>query len=266
MLSIQKLLHAWIFMICVVLLTVRFLHTTCYNKVLTDDFVPDEKYTDYLENDRMEDVDVEKLYNRYARALIEMPYFSESIILDRDIYYYTEPDVHSEIMYTLKAGETYYFYGSKLEPTLLSFATYDRGWRYALPLPDEQQYQSVTQYRQMTTDEREGISEVPYTDQEFGYIQLKDLVYITRKFMFDSGYFTFWEKVQMLYDDRYGLGFLYGEDEFFWREGMYISPDLYLPYWRRTEKLLLVLILLSAAGYGMGPVKRKRNYHIRNGK
>ncbi len=59
--SLKRLLYIWIFMISAILLAVRFVHTKCYNDILTDDFVPDEKYTDYLEHNRMEDVDLEKL-------------------------------------------------------------------------------------------------------------------------------------------------------------------------------------------------------------
>ncbi len=53
----------------------------------------------------------------------------------------------------------------------------------------------------------------------------------------------------MLYDERYALGFLYGHDEFYWREGIYISPDLYLPYWRITEKILIIIMGMSGVGY-----------------
>ena len=117
MTSLRSVLYVLVFIISLLLLSVRFLHTKCYNDILTDDFVPDERYTDYLENDRMEDVDVYALWKHYDSLSISYSYWavSESIILDRDIYYYTEPDVHSEIMYTLKAGER------------TIYSTYERG-------------------------------------------------------------------------------------------------------------------------------------------
>lgn len=259
MTSLRSVLYVLVFIISLLLLSVRFLHTKCYNDILTDDFVPDERYTDYLENDRMEDVDVYALWKHYDSLSISYSYWavSESIILDRDIHYYTEPDVHSEIMYTLKAGEVYYLNESKIIPAILTFATYDRGWRYAVPLADEQLHQEVIEYHHMIANERELIGEIPYWDQKFGYIRLEDIVYIIRKCELASGYFTLEQKLQMCIDDRYALPWLYGHDEYYWQEGLYVSPDLHLPYWRMPERFLLVLILLSAAGYGIGRLKRE---------
>lgn len=244
-----KRLYICIFIISAVLLAACLLHTKHYNDALTGDFIPNEKYTDYLDNNRMEDVDIQRLYRRYCSVTSAMydPALAQSIILDRDIHYYTQPDRHSDIMYTLKAGEVYYLYGSMVigQPTVFSFPTYTRGWRYALPLADEKQYEEVNQYKELTADEKENIAFVPYTDQKYGYIQLKDLVYITRKCEYASGYFSLGQKIRLLLDDRYALGYLYGHDQYFWEEGVYISPDLYLPYWRLPEKILIIFIAIS---------------------
>ncbi len=53
MVSYKRLLYIWVFIISAILLTVRLLHNQCYNDVLAGDFVPNEKYTAYLEHDRM---------------------------------------------------------------------------------------------------------------------------------------------------------------------------------------------------------------------
>lgn len=235
-------------LLCGILLAVRMAYTSYYNRSLEADFMPNNWMTEYQDHRSMEDIDIDKIVRHYFSVSAGYsPTLALSIVLDKDIYYYSQPDIHSEVVYQLNAGKRYYIYGNSLclEPRILSMPTYCKGWRYALPLITEDQYRKLNY---LSLKPFWVIGEGPYLSEQYCYIQTKDLISLIRKLEKESGYFSWMDEIHWLFDDRYALGSLYGIDQSFWNDGIYISPDLYMPYWRLPEIILFLLMFFFAVG------------------
>lgn len=229
-------------LISMILLLVRFSYTKLHNEALTENFDPNKNYTGYLDNVPIEEIDFELLHQRFHYASVADVNWYNEVIPEKNIYYYAGPDENSEIVFTLYAGEKYYLGVPGMCPRTESWPTYTRGWRYAKPLFTEAEYQILT--------ESEGAPE-SLEDSEYGYIRLSDLRTLVFTSVYASPYLkyytTLWERMSWHFAD-FQLPGLYGFDWILWNQGVHISPDLYLPYWRLTEKILGVFVLLSGGG------------------
>ena len=232
--------------ICAILLMLRLSYTILYNRSLTKDFVPDDWITEYQDHSSMDEMDIEKIVDSYFSVSPLNAPLDQSVVLDRDIYYYSEPDGDSQILCKLNAGERYFIYGDflTLQPRTLSLPTYDQGWRYALPLITEEQYRKLDYLSGLPVWVR---GEGPYISEQYGYIRTEDMIYLIRNFQRQSAGYSWMDEIRWLFDDRYALGHLYGADQLLWEEGVYLSPDLPISFWRLPEILLLLLIVSGIA-------------------
>lgn len=232
---------SWFFLIFTLLLGVRFLYTKLNNVSLRENFVPNKRYTQYLDGTPIEEIDFELLHQRFHNASVDAGWYNQ-VIPEKNIYYYTKPSRNSEVIFTLYAGRKYYIYAPGICPRSESWPTYTKGWRYAKPFLTEEEYNFLV--------ESKGQSGT-ILNSEYGYIMLSDIIELGFKTMYDSPllntYTSMWSRVGWYFEDRLLPG-LYGFDWLFWENGVYISPDLYLSYWRLTEKILGLLILLSGSG------------------
>ena len=247
--SLSYYIFSWFFLIFTLLLGVRFLYTKLNNAALKENFSPHKRYTQYLEGTPIEEIDFELLHQRFHYASGLVHWYNE-VIPEKDIYYYAEPDRNSEVVFTLYAGEKYYLYAPVECQRTESWPTYTKGWRYARPLFTEDEYSYLSGPGAQT-----GLLEKP----PYGYIRLSDLRALVFKSVYDSPDLdictSVWERIGWHFADRPAPG-LFIFDEIFWKQGVYLSPDLYLPYWRLTEKILAVLIALC----GGGVLAQKRHF------
>ena len=76
--------------ICAILLMLRLSYTILYNRSLTKDFVPDDWITEYQDHSSMDEMDIEKIVDSYFSVSPLNAPLDQSVVLDRDIYYYSE--------------------------------------------------------------------------------------------------------------------------------------------------------------------------------
>ncbi len=234
-------------LLSVILLSVRWIYTKMYNDSIYEEFEPVryEKWRDYVDEVPIEDIDFEAIYKHSREVYIYAGYYNK-VVLEKDIHYYAEPDKKSEVVFTLKAGETYY---SCLETgsyymydRVQTWPTYEKNWRYGHPLFTEEEYLQA----------QNGIfpdyfSE-SYNDYPFAYIHLDDLAYIQKNALRNGEYpFTIDQKVELFWrmDARLTLTSF---DQLLLYKNVYISPNVLRSYIYLPEKILIAVIVLSLGG------------------
>lgn len=240
--SLLYYIFSWFFLIFILLLGVRFLYTKLNNVSLRENFVPNKRYTQYLAGTPIEEIDFELLHQRFHYAsAASVPWYNQ-VIPEKNIYYYEKPSKNSEIIFTLYAGNKYYIYAPGICQRTESWPTYSKGWRYAKPFLTEEEYNFLVESEGQAGN---------VLNSEYGYIMLSDIIELVFKSAYDSpllsDYTSLWSRMSWYFEDRLLPG-LYGFDWIFLENGIYISPDLYLSYWRPTEKILGIMILLSGSG------------------
>lgn len=235
-------------------LSIRLFYTKNYNRQLDAKFWPNDRYTDYLSGMELDKIDFSPYY-RYAFSASVYPEPQTKITLDRDIYYYEAPDASAQVKMKLDQGRTYIVRGDNyasmlngcklLENRYMSWPSYTRGWRYALPLLTEEEY-----------------DQFPTGDEEtliYGYVKLEDLDYIFRTCQDTLVSMYYPDLTENIYQsDKYPDSLFYWTDHVLYDNGFYISPDLYLNYWNWQESVLLLIFSGAMLGAATACVKSKR--------
>lgn len=251
--NISRLLFC-IAAITAVCLCIRLFYTNNYNKQLEAEFLPNDRYMDYLSGVELDKIDLAPYY-RYAFSASAFPEIQTKITLDRDIYYYEAPDETSQVKIKLDQGRTYIVRGDHyasmingcklLESRYMSWPSYTHGWRYALPLLTEEDYD------QFPTGDAEALI--------YGYVRLEDLEYIfhtCQDTLMSTYYPNLVENIHQ--SDKYPDSLFYWTDHVLYDNGFYISPDLYLNYWNWQEFVLLLIFSGAMLGGAAACVKSKR--------
>ena len=214
--------------ICSIILIIHFIQVKYYNMKLENKFVLSSQFTDYQDNVPIENIDFNKIINKYL--FIDGMFSYPDFILDKDIYYYEKPDSHSPVKYKLTKGERYYISGSMyagLNLRTYSWPTYKKNWRYALPLL------SKTDYENLLTFEDDM--------QSYAYITLDDLVYILQSYFQQYGYLY----TNADSEKDFSTAGLYVIDNVLYENGIYISPDLYHYYWNWQYIVCVFVLIIS---------------------
>jgi len=223
-----------------------------YNDNLKNSFeISEYQYDGYRNHVPMEDMDMNRLDIATAYAIAVGGYKLE-FTLDKDIYYYVQPDKKSEVVYVLNKGDTivspcYSSCSHYRENRFDSLPTYERGWRYALP---------------MLRDAVSGHDlawKIDDPHEAYAYLSTDDMQYMYKKYV--DAYCDLMKEIgnRVTREQRKNASGIYLIDNLLYEKGIYLSPDLYKSYWDGKMKVMvfglfgMVLLFLVC-----GILKRKR--------
>ena len=197
-----------------------------YNDDFTNSFeITEYQFDGYRNQIPMDEMDKTELNNAVGHA-VAVGNLKVEFTLGKDIYYYAEPDKNSEVVHVLKKGDVLInlctSHSHYSDERFCSFPTYERGWRYALPVlrVDSQNHDLVWHANSQ--------------EEAYAYISLDDVKYLYTSFL--NAYCDIMEEIGNIVtkEQRKNTSYVFLYDELLYDRGIYLSPDLYKSYWDTT--------------------------------
>ena len=223
-----------------------------YNDDLTNSFeITEYQFDGYRNQVPMDEMDKTELNNAVGHA-VAVGNLKVEFTLGKDIYYYAKPDKNSEVVYVLKKGDVLInlctSHSHYSDERFCSFPTYERGWRYALPVlrGDSQNHDLVWNANSQ--------------EEAYAYISLDDAKYLYTSCL--NAYYEIMEEIGDIVtkEQRKNTSYVYLYDELLYDRGVYLSPDLYQSYWDTTLTLMtcaVIFCVLMIVAFGI--LKKKIN-------
>ena len=231
-------------------------------------FDPDENDApgsdQYLDGVPMEEMDFPALGFSLAIAPLGFDPYTLSVTLPKDIVYYREENGLKIPALTLLKGSEISFYIT--DHTIipygygyLTFPTYERGWRYAVPFELDGKDDYIREWGEESILSQE--------EADFYYVKLEDIELIYQLLISDR---PVEEEIDPRERERRVQSNLLRIDEILMLDNIYISPDMQaaiLSPWNLFAFLIAFLLMLAAAVLLFcGPAKRKSPdaYRVKN--